>query len=184
MKIIAFTGKPFSGKSEAVEIAKQQDLPVIRMGDMVWDEVRNRNLPLNSETVGHIAQEMRKKFGTDYWAQKTIAKVKDFNDSPIIVIDGIRSGEEINRFRNELSNRFLLIAITATDEIRYKRAMARGRIDDSLDIKQIQERDKREEAWGLEEVIQNADIHIPNNEDLESFRKKIKQVFQNNLSIL
>ena len=39
MKIIAFTGMPFSGKSEAVQIARDLDIPVIRMGDMVWEDL-------------------------------------------------------------------------------------------------------------------------------------------------
>ncbi len=66
MKIIAFTGMPFSGKSEAVEITKQRGLPVIRMGDLVWDEVRSQGLPLSDETVGTVANKMRDKHGKDY----------------------------------------------------------------------------------------------------------------------
>ncbi|HEC81032.1 MAG TPA: hypothetical protein ENI42_01220, partial [Thermoplasmatales archaeon] len=38
MKTIAFTGMPGSGKTEAVKIAKELEIPVIRMGDCVWEE--------------------------------------------------------------------------------------------------------------------------------------------------
>ena len=76
MKIIAFAGMPFSGKSEAVRIAKEKNIPVIRMGDMVWDEVKKRGLELNDKNVGTIANEMRQKHGKDIWAKKTIERVK------------------------------------------------------------------------------------------------------------
>ena len=42
MKIIAFTGMPASGKSEAVQLAKDKGIPVIRMGDLVWEETRRQ----------------------------------------------------------------------------------------------------------------------------------------------
>ncbi|HIG99167.1 MAG TPA: AAA family ATPase, partial [Thermoplasmata archaeon] len=42
MKIIAFTGMPASGKSEAVQLAKDKGIPVIRMGDLVWEETQRQ----------------------------------------------------------------------------------------------------------------------------------------------
>ena len=33
MQVLAFAGMPFSGKSEAVKIAKEMDIPIIRMGE-------------------------------------------------------------------------------------------------------------------------------------------------------
>ena len=167
---------PFSGKSEAVAIAKEQGLPVIRMGDMVWKEVKKQKLPLNSETVGRIAKEMREIYGKDYWARKTIEQVKQNDDSKLIVIDGIRNREEISRFRNDLSQQFVVIAITVSKDVRYQRALARGRVDDPDDIKKIEERDEREEGWGVREVIDSADIQIKNDEDLESFREKVNEI--------
>ena len=68
MKIIAFTGMPFSGKSEAVEIAKKLGIPVVRMGDMVWDEVKKQGLEINDGNVGFIANKMRESHGMDIWA--------------------------------------------------------------------------------------------------------------------
>ena len=51
MKIIAFAGMPCSGKSEAVQIAKEMNIIVIRMGDMVWEEVKKRGLTLDEKVV-------------------------------------------------------------------------------------------------------------------------------------
>ena len=184
MKIIAFTGMPFSGKSEAVEIAKQHGLSVIRMGDLVWDEVRSQGLPLSDETVGTVANEMRDKHGKDYWAIKTVEKIKLLQNSSVVIIDGIRNEEEINRFRIDLEGSFLLIAIDVSSKTRYRRAMTRGRIDDTCDINKIIKRDKREEEWGIKDVISKADIYISNEGDLESFRKEMNRVISQELSVV
>jgi len=177
MKIIAFAGMPFSGKSEAVKIAKKMKIPVIRMGDMVWQEVKNRNLEINDKNVGFVANEMREKHGKDIWAKRTINKIKEIENTEHLVIDGIRNIEEVETFKKELKGDFILIGVEVSDETRYKRAMQRNRKDDSKDLGKIKERDNRELKWGLGNVISSADIIISNEKDIESFRKDIKKVF-------
>ncbi|MCK4365492.1 MAG: flagellar hook-basal body complex protein FliE [Thermoplasmatales archaeon] len=177
MKVIAFAGMPFSGKSEAVKIAKDMNIPVIRMGDMIWEETKNRGLELSDKNVGTIANNMRKEHGMDIWAKRTLDKIKSTKDTKILVIDGVRNIEEIETFEKELGEKFILIAVDVTDETRYKRAMNRGREDDSQDIKLIKERDKRELSWGLGNVIASADVIISNEGPVEEFKQKIKDLF-------
>jgi len=74
LRIIAFTGMPFSGKSEAVKIAKEQNIPVIRMGDMIWEETKKQNLELNDKNVGTIANNMRKRYGMTSGQKKQLKK--------------------------------------------------------------------------------------------------------------
>jgi len=175
MKIIAFAGMPFSGKSEAVQIAKNSNIPVFRMGDAVWDEVKNRGLELNDKNVGMIADKMRKDHGMDIWARRTLDKIKSLDKTDVVVIDGIRNVEEIDRFKRELGKDFVVIAIDASDEKRYKRAIKRSRKDDSKDLDKIKERDKRELRWGLDVVIASADIVISNEGNIDDFRNKIRK---------
>jgi dephospho-CoA kinase len=177
MNIFGFTGLPWSGKSEAVKIAKQKGLPVFRMGDFVWDEVKKRNLSLNTNNVGKIAQDMRKKHGNTIWAEKTVNAIKQSVQSSDVVIDGIRSMDEVDYFRKHLSNSFRLVAITAADELRYKRAKLRRRADDSTEYIDLQKRDAREKQWGIDQVINSADVIITNHSSLESFCEKVNALF-------
>ena len=179
MKLIAFTGMPFSGKTEAVKIARKMNLDVIRMGNIVWEEVKKKGLKLNDKNVGFIANQMRDKFGKDIWAIKTIEKIKLKNKVQTIVIDGVRCYEEVARFKNSIGNDFLLIAINSSDYLRHKRALIRGRKDDSKVIRKIKERDKREIAWGIKDVINCADIIISNDDCLEDLRLKIIEIINN-----
>jgi dephospho-CoA kinase len=177
MKIIAFTGMPCSGKSEAVQIAKNMGINVFRMGDMVWEEVKNRELPLDDKHVGAIADQMRKKFGKDIWAKKTLEKILKNKISKHVVIDGIRNTEEMETFKKKLGEDFILIAITASDKTRRERFLKRGREDDSKDIQNLIDRDKRELGWGLGSVIASADIVIPNEGSLKDFRIEMTKIF-------
>ena len=178
MKIIAFTGMPCSGKTEAVQIAKNMGINVFRMGDMVWEEVKKRKLPLDDKHVGAIANDMREKFGKDIWAKKTLEKITKFRELEHIVIDGIRNIEEIETFKKKLGKDFILIAIIASDKTRQKRCLKRKREDDSKDVNDLKERDKRELNWGLGSVIASADIIIPNEGSVENFRNEIKKIFK------
>jgi dephospho-CoA kinase len=179
MKIIAFTGMPASGKSEAVQLAKDKGIPVIRMGDLVWEETKRQGKPLNDKNVGSVANSMRKKHGMDIWAKRTVEKIHSLKKSLLLVIDGVRNMEEIEYFKKDLGLDFFVIAIDAPDELRRKRAIARGRTDDSKDLKDLEERDKREIRWGLQKVIADADIIILNNGSLDQFQKQVLTVLNN-----
>ena len=69
MKIIAFAGMPFSGKSEAVRIAKDYKIPVIRMGDMIWEETKKQGAGL---TWCSIHQMFVKFYG---FVQKVLVRI-------------------------------------------------------------------------------------------------------------
>lgn len=174
MKIIAFTGMPFSGKSEAVKVAQQLGMPIVRMGDCVWKEVQYQGLPLNDKHVGQIASDMRKQFGNDIWAKKTVDVIKKMSDTSEIIIDGIRNIDEVRWFKKKLSKDFILIAIHTSEDIRHQRGLARSRKDDSKNLDGIRLRDKRELDWGLEKVILAADIVLNNNGDLKNFQNSVK----------
>jgi dephospho-CoA kinase len=180
MRVIAFAGMPFSGKSEAVKIAKEMNIPVFRIGDMVWKEVENRRLELNEKNVGTIADQMRKEYGMDIWARRTLEKIRLIGESESIVIDGIRNIEEIDAFRRELGGSFVVIAVEATYEIRQKRALKRSRKDDSKNVEKIKERDRRELRWGLGVVIASADVVVSNEGGIEEFRDKVRKILDEN----
>jgi dephospho-CoA kinase len=179
MKIIAFTGMPFSGKTEAVEIARKMDIEIIRMGDLVWEEVKKRGLKISDKNVGFIANEMRDKFGKDIWAVKTIEKIKEKTNLKSLLIDGIRSFEEVERFKKSLGNNFILIAINSTDYLRHKRALNRGREDDSKLVTEIKERDIREIKWGIKNTIELSDIIVSNNGTKKDLKNKIIEILNN-----
>jgi dephospho-CoA kinase len=173
IKMLAFVGMPFSGKSEAVKIAKEMGIPVIRMGDMIWTEVKKQGLELNYKNVGIVANKLRIEQGKEIWAKKTLEKIKSMGKLKSIVIDGIRNVEEIDYFKKNLGKNLKIIVIETSNKTRQKRALKRNRKDDSKNLKKIIERDKRELGWGLGAVIASADIIVPNEKNIKDFRNHI-----------
>ncbi len=140
------------------------------MGDVIRAEILHRSLDPSPENIGKIAEELRIEYGNDIVAKRCIEKIRQFNDSTIL-IDGIRSSTEVDLFREHWP--LYVIAITCSNEIRFNRIKIRGRSDDTTDIEQIRKRDMRELNFGLGVVIERANYTIVNDKDVESLKKKV-----------
>lgn len=175
MRVIAFTGMPGAGKSVAVEVANKRNLPVLRMGDFIWEEVRRRGLALDSGSVAEVAMQMRTDFGPGVWAEKTCDKLHTMKSS-MAVIDGVRSEAELEVFRHRLGVDFTLVAIHASRKTRMRRILARHRSDDVKDEGEFIARDERELGWGIGRVIALADVMLVNEEPLPSLEDQVARL--------
>lgn len=163
---------PGSGKSEAVKAIAKRSL-VVRMGDRVWEEVKNRGLELNEKNVSFIANRMRENHGNGIWAKRTIPYIIN---SKLVIIDGIRCIEEVEVFKESFGEDFSLIVIRANPKLRYKRILMRKRKDDSSTYENFENREKRELAWGLEKTIDESDYTIINDGSIEDLSRKIEKL--------
>src|SRR5918911_75543 len=99
MRVVGFTGMPGAGEGGAAEVGRKMDIPVSRMGDFIWEEVRRRGLPLDNGSVAEVAMQMRTDFGPGVWAEKTVDRLLHLKPS-LGVIDGVRSEAELEVFRH------------------------------------------------------------------------------------
>lgn len=174
MRVVGFTGMPGSGKSEAMEVAKARGHPVVRMGDLIWEEVERQGLPRDAAHVGKVANAMRESHGKDVWARRTAERVRKVAAGQrLVLIDGVRSHEEVETLRRELGHDFLLVAIHTDPDHRFQRMAARGRADDSKDVAMLRVRDEREMGWGIARTIALADEMLVNDGTLDQFRAKV-----------
>jgi dephospho-CoA kinase len=184
MRVLAFTGLPGSGKSEAIAAVRKLGVPVVRMGDFVLAEVRSRGLAETEEHIGPVATGMRESHGADVWARRTLDALQDGDVAgvagvtPLVVIDGVRSPAEIEAFRQRLGKDFVLVAVEAPAAVRHKRILGRGRVDDAQDLELVKARDQREKGWGLDDAIRQADHRIQNEGDLEELRGHIHELLE------
>lgn len=177
MRVVAFTGLPGAGKSEAVEVARQRGFPVVRMGDFVWEETRARGLELVDVNVGAVATDMRKRHGMDYWARRTCDVILDRHASaPLVVVDGVRTHEEVQHLRRRLGDRFELVAVGAPGPARVDRLLKRRRPDDAESPEAVEARDAREKGWGIESAMALADHRVENVADLPAFRRAVSEL--------
>ena len=171
MKVIGFCGLPGSGKSTVLKAIEDLGV-IITMGDVIRNEARERNIEPKDENLGKIAQGLREKFGPEVIAEKCVALIKNL-DSNIIFIDGLRSIAEVKIFRK--SWKFPVVAVIIDDKIRFERLSKRGRPDDPKTLADLRERDVREIAFGLNEVISGASYKINNNVS----KKEVQEMTRN-----
>ena len=177
MRVVAFTGMPGAGKGVAAEVARKMDIPVFRMGDFIWEEVRRRSLPLDNGSVAEVAMQMRTDFGPGVWAEKTVDRIKQMH-ATMAVIDGVRSEAELEVFRHRLGHDFTLVAIHASRTTRQKRLMDRKREDDVRDEGEFMARDERELGWGLGRVVALADIMLVNEQSMPDLHQQVERVLR------
>lgn len=162
VRVVGFTGMPGSGKSVAAQAARDLGIPVVRMGDCIWEEVRSRGLPLVDEVVGGVAHEMRERHGPGIWAERTLEKVRKLG-ADTVVIDGVRSMSEVDVFHRGLGSDFTLVALHASPRTRHARLLQRRREDEAATHDAVVARDRRELGWGIGEVIALADVVMVND---------------------
>lgn len=168
--IILLVGMPGSGKEEFIRKAKEMNIDVVSMGDVVRDYTKSLGMELSDKNVGYVANEERKKNGMDIWAVRTLERIK----SKRCVIDGVRNKEEIEFFKKNLGQNMVVVAILSSEKVRFERILKRARKDDARNWDEFVEREKRELSWGLGNVIAMADHFIINEGSLEEFRKKVE----------
>lgn len=172
MKVITICGLPGSGKTTAIEAIEDLGI-VVAMGDVVRNEVKNRNIEPSGNNIGRIAKELREKGGPAIIAEKCVDLIKNQNKE-VIFVDGVRSLSEVNIFRKFW--KFPIIAIVVDEEKRFNRLFKRGRSDDPKSLKNLKERDKREVEFGLDEVLKNADYIILNNSTIKDLKNKTRKI--------
>ena len=140
MKIgIGIVGMPGSGKSIFTEAARELGIPILVMGDAVREETLRRGLELSSENVLSVAVDLRKKHGKEAIALLVVRKIERegiMDRSNVVVIEGLRSPEERDRFL-KFFDRFVIVAIHASPRTRYLRIRQRRRLDDAQSIEML-----------------------------------------------
>lgn len=169
--VVGIVGMPGSGKSAAADVLRRMGIPVVVMGDVVREETLSRGLEPSTGNVGRVMLEIRQEEGPAVVAKRCVPKIEAVQ-GPIVVVEGIRSYDEVEEFRRHFEN-FLLLAICSSAETRFRRLYHRRRSDDPSSWKVFQERDFRELGVGIGWPIALADRVLVNEGKLSDLRAQI-----------
>jgi len=177
MSVIATVGLPGSGKGEAAAVAEELDIPVVTMGDVIRAECRERGLD-PAKHHGEVATALREENGPGAIADRSLPLIESaLEAAAVVLVDGIRSDVEVDRFEEAFGDEFTLLSIEAPFEVRKERLQERGRDDtDGDEAESLRERDERERGFGMDEAMERADVRIQNTDTLESFRETVRTV--------
>ena len=179
LEVIGIVGLQGSGKSEVAKALVKFDVPSVRMGDVVWEELKRRGQEINEANVARVANELREREGLGAIARRCIPLIKARGKGkPAVVVDGIRGMAEVEEFRRAFGDGFHLIAVWANERIRYWRVESRKRADDAVSLKIFRGKDRRELGWGLGEAFALADFIILNEGPLKELRLRAVEIFK------
>ena len=172
MRVIGIVGLPGSGKSEAASVARALDIPVITMGDVIRQECRDRGLDPATHH-GEVAGALREENGPGAIAERSLPMIEEeLHASDTVVVEGIRSDVEAERFEDAFGEAFTLVSVEAPFDLREERIETRGRDDTTAES--LRERDERELGFGMGEAMDRADVVVENTGSLEAFHDRIR----------
>ena len=171
-RIIAISGMPGAGKSIVSDVAREMGYPVYSMGDVVRNEAARLGLEETPDNLGMITLDLRKKNGPTIVARMLVDQIRK-DTAHTVVVEGVRSVDEVREFQKHF--KVHILAVVSVQEVRYSRLKARGRSDDPRDIAEFSQRDERELGLGISNVIESADVRIPNENDETTFRHRVRE---------
>ena len=177
MRVIGTIGLAGSGKGEFASVAERMGIPVVTMGDVIRAECRERGLD-PAEHHGEVASALRGEEGPTAIVEASLPYIETaLEDHDTVVVDGIRSGTEVDVFEEHFGGDFMLVGVEAPFEVRKERIGDRGR-DDIEDGESLAARDERELGFGLGEALDRASVTIENTNSLERFRERVREVLE------
>ena len=172
--VVAIAGMPGSGKSLLVETAKESGYEAVLMGDVVREEARRRGVEPNAQNIGSIMLELRRTEGASVIAKRCVPRITAASRSRVVV-DGIRSLDEVEEFKKHFP-KLALLAIHSAPETRFQRLFRRRRSDDAEKWAVFHERDMRELNVGLGGALAMAEYVIVNEAPVEVVKRRIREV--------
>lgn len=173
MHILGTVGLPGSGKGEFADVAREADIPVVTMGDVIRQACRDRGLD-PADHHGEVATALRDEHGSAAIAERSLPAVREAaaeSTADTVVVDGLRSMVEVDAFIDEFGDDFVIVSIEAPFDLRAERLGERDRDGTDTDLEALRERDERELDFGMGEVMDAADYRIDNTGSLAEFRE-------------
>lgn len=177
MRVVAIVGLPGSGKSEAADVARSEDIPVVTMGDVIREVCRDRDLDITEDTLGSVATSLREEDGLAAVAERSLPLIEsELEEQDVVLVDGIRGIAEAELFEKVFGDEFFLVSVEAPFETRLERIRARGRDPDADGRRDLRRRDEREIGYGMGAAMERADVTVRNTGSLEEFRTVIREL--------
>ena len=174
--IIGVTGKIGSGKGELSKYLAENGFNKLAFGEEVRKEALLRGIAETRENLQRLGYQLREGKEECILARRLVDQIKTTND---YVIDGFRYPDQIKMFYERFEN-FYLIAVDASEELRYGRLKKRGRECDPTIWEEFWIQDGRDWVGYLNGSGQNTrgcfhlvDRRIENNNSLDNFRGEI-----------
>lgn len=161
---VGLVGPMGGGKSTVVEMLGFKS---VSLTEVLKNSAKKAGLKINRANLISFGNTLRAEHGEHVLAKLATEKMTTGN----YAIDSIRNPGEVAFLQKNLP-RFLLVAVNAPSEVRWRRTKEKY---ESLDEKAFEEIDKRDRDIGIDDCMNSADFYIENT-DLEKTLKEVNQI--------
>jgi dephospho-CoA kinase len=178
-KIITILGLPGSGKTEAINyLENKYKWPKVYFGEVTFEEMKKRGLEMNQENEKTTREDLRKKFGFNYYAEKIAGKIENIPKNTNVLVESLYDWYEYLYFKKKFGESFITLAIYASPKLRYERLAKRS--VRPLTSEEAQKRDYAQiENLRQGGPIAMADYTIENNGKIKEMYQKIDAIINN-----
>lgn len=163
--IIGITGTNGAGKGTVVDyLVEHKGFTHFSVRKYIEQEIERRGMPMNRDSTNFVGNDMRQKYGFDYWdklIEADMAKV----EGPM-VFESLRVVAAARKFKEKGG---ILWGVDADRKLRYERAVLRGSGTDKVSFEEFCAQEDREMNQAAEYdmnirgVMQMADVILTNN---------------------
>lgn len=179
--IIMLAGLPGSGKTAASEYLAGRGFTRLVMGDVIRSRLIEKGQRVSSETMISEAKQIRKELGPAAVALLLVEQVRRRGIGPPLVIDGVRSLDEVGVIVRELPGCHVLAYVHASPSTRLARLLSRGRQGDPSNINDFLRRDKEEISFGLPTLMALSSYVLINEGPIEKLYSQLNEMLEANL---
>jgi len=184
MKVIGITGTLASGKTSVKDFFLSHfSSYFVSLSDIIKEELMKEGKELKRGNFIEKGNELRKKYGNQILVEVATLTLPEKIEKQLLIIDGIRNPGEVEFLREKFGRDFVLIAVDAPKELRFKRLLERGKEGDPKTFEEflkIEEVDlgKSQPEYGqkVEECLKLADYLIVNDGSIDELNKKVEEI--------
>ncbi len=179
MLIIGITGTLGAGKGTVVEyLCQQKNFTHFSVRAFLNETIVQRGMEVNRDSMVLVANALRAKHGPGYIAEQLYLRA--LKSGTNCVIESIRTPGEVALLKSK--GHFILLAVDAPAEERYRRITARGSETDHISYETFLENEKREmnssdpNKQNIAACIRMADQVILNDGSVDALHDKVAAV--------
>lgn len=173
--IIAVVGLCGSGKSEVTNIFIENNFEKVYFGEVTFDEMKKRNLPITPENEKMMREELRASNDMAIYAKKSEPRIKQaYDEGKNVVVESLYSWSEYKYLKEIYKDNFKLLAVVTDRDIRAQRLKNRPYrplTDEEVTTRDYSEIENIEKAG----PIAIADHFVLNNGSFEELNKQVQE---------
>jgi len=180
--IIGVAGTIGAGKETLTSHFREKGFVYFETSAILKEMLIQRGLGVTRENMQNLGDELRKKGGMEALMKILLERTKKEPEKNYI-FDSLRNDGEYSFLKQNIPD-FVLIAVDAPREIRFKRILERGKPHDPKtwqDFLKVDERDLEDKQNPLGQqtakLLKLADFVIINDADIEKAMAQVKEVY-------